>query len=205
MKAIAINGSPRKRWNTATLLRKATGRGEEKRRGDRVRTPLRLGVQGLHQLLCLQEDRREELRPVRGQRRTHPGPRQGRRGRHPDHGVTHLLSHGDRRDALVHGAPPVPVPYLHPRLRIHLSRQGTDGPRIHHERGRGKNAGILPGQNRRGLPRRHDTCFWELRSSALHGHISVHRLLEVRLHGLGLGRQGQAAPGSVPAGLCEGL
>ena len=45
----------------------------------------------------------------------------------------------------------------------------------------------------------------ELRSSALHGHVSVHRLLEVRLHGLGPGRQGQAAPGSVPAGLCEGL
>ena len=52
MKAIAINGSPRKGWNTATLLRKALA-GEEKRRGDRASAPLRLGVRGcIHCFSC---------------------------------------------------------------------------------------------------------------------------------------------------------
>ena len=134
MKAIAINGSPRKGWNTATLLRKALVGAKKNGVETEFVHLYGLAYKGCISLLCLQEDRREELWPVRGQRRTHPGPREGRRGRHPDTGVTRLLSHGDWRDALVHGAPPVPVPDLHPGLRIDFSRQGSDGPRLYHER-----------------------------------------------------------------------
>jgi NAD(P)H-dependent FMN reductase len=61
MKIIAINGSPRKKWNTATLLEKAL----EGAASQGAETELVHGFQGMYELFFLQIERREELREMR--------------------------------------------------------------------------------------------------------------------------------------------
>ena len=54
MKAIAINGSPRKKWNTATLLEESIGRCRSKWSQDRVNSSLRFEFPRMYKLLQLQ-------------------------------------------------------------------------------------------------------------------------------------------------------
>lgn len=96
MRAIAINGSPRKEWNTATLLQNALSGCTAAGADTEIVHLYDPRLPGLHQLLRLQAHRREELRPMRGARRTHPSAGAGGGGRRPDPRLALLLPHGDR-------------------------------------------------------------------------------------------------------------
>ena len=65
MNVIAINGSPRKKWNTATLLENALEGAASQGADTELVHLYDLDYQGMHQLLCLQTERREELREMR--------------------------------------------------------------------------------------------------------------------------------------------
>ena len=205
MKAIAINGSPRKGWNTATLLRKALA--GAKKNGAETEF---VHLYGLAYKGCISCFACKKI----------GGKSYGRCAVRDE--LTPVLDRVSEADILIMGSPVyfhtetgemrsfmerLLFPYLTytPGYASIFPGKALTGLVYTMNVAEEKMPGLLPGQNRRGLPRRHDTCFRELRSSALHGHASVHRLLEVRIHGLGPGRQGQAAPGNVPAGLCEGL
>ena len=61
MKVMAVNGSPRKKWNTATLLGKALKGAASKGAETELVHLYDLNFKGLHQLFCLQNQRWQEL------------------------------------------------------------------------------------------------------------------------------------------------
>ncbi len=64
MNVLAINGSPRKNWNTATLLQNTLDGAESQGAETELVHLYDLDFKGCTSLFCLQTERREKLREV---------------------------------------------------------------------------------------------------------------------------------------------
>jgi multimeric flavodoxin WrbA len=119
MKAIAINGSPRKRWNTATLLRKALAGAKAKGAKTELVHLYDLTYKGCISCFACKKIGgksygrcavKDELTPVLTKAAEAEVLILGSPMYfHTKSGEMRSFSHGDRRDALFHGAPPVSV------------------------------------------------------------------------------------------------
>ena len=185
MRAMAVNGSPRKKWNTATLLESALRGCEASGAKTELVHLYSHDYQGCTSCFGCKKiggksygrcAMRDELTPA-------AGPRDARR--RPDTGIAHLLPHRDGRDAVVHGASALPEPLLHARLHLALPAEDPDRPGLHDERHRGGVARLPPGRERRRVAGHHGPHLRELRGPPLDRHLSVQGLLEVRVHALG--------------------
>lgn len=166
--------------------------------------PLRPGLPRLHQLLCLQAYRREELRALPGEGRPEtdlPGSREGRC--HPDR-IADLLRGHHRGDTVLPGAAGVPVlrvrsPAVHafPQKdpdRVHLYGRGTG------RDGEGDGLRPLHGPDRDG----DDADLRVVRVALGHRHVPVRRLCKVHVHALRPGGKEEAPGGAVPERLRKG-
>ena len=73
MKLLAFNGSPRKKWNTATLLEHALKGAKSEGAKTELIHLYDLDYKGCTELLCLQADREQELRALRRKGRSPAG------------------------------------------------------------------------------------------------------------------------------------
>ena len=198
MKAIAINGSPRKDWNTATLLANA--------------------LSGCHaggaqtELVHLYDYAYQGCRSCFSCKRI-GGESYGRCAVRDE--LSLILERVSQADILLLGSPF----YFHTEtgeMRSFMERllfpyvsytpdhaslfpwKISDSASLYHERQRRGYARVLPRLKRRRLPGHHDPHLRELRGPVVHRYIPVRRLLQVRVHGLGPGSQSQTARGCIP-------